>query len=259
MDPIIAPPSICGSNDARGFSDDHLFDGTLRLRQRLHGHRAGSDAVLLAALTPGGGRSIADLGAGSGIVGLRAAQLEPAARVVLFEQDPVLVDLCRHNAHTNGLFERVDAQQADVTRLGTNPLWREAFDTVLTNPPFFTKGQMRASPDPARASAHHMPFTLDAWLRGAVGVLRPGGVLALIHRADALESLLPALSGRFGDIQLAFVHPDAHKGAIRVLVRAVKGSRAPLQVRPPLVLHDNGRFTAQAQALHAGTLRLDGL
>ncbi|KAF0230372.1 MAG: methyltransferase [Beijerinckiaceae bacterium] len=79
----------------------------------------------------------------------------------------------------------------------------------------------------------------------------------LIHRADALPELMEACGRRLGAVHLRFVHPEAEAPAIRVLVSARKGSRAPLVVLPPLVLHGpEGRFTDTAARLHAGQMRL---
>ena len=39
----------------------------------------------------------------------------------------------------------------------------------------------------------------------------------------------------------------------RILVSAVKGSRAPLKIAPGFILHEaDGRFTPEADALHRG-------
>jgi tRNA1(Val) A37 N6-methylase TrmN6 len=93
----------------------------------------------------------------------------------------------------------------------------------------------------------------DAWLRTVADTLAPHGRLALIHRSDALPELLASLTGRFGGLVLRFVHPKPDAAAIRVLVRATKGSRAPPAVVPPLILHrPDGRFTDEAEDMHRG-------
>jgi tRNA1(Val) A37 N6-methylase TrmN6 len=69
-------------------------------------------------------------------------------------------------------------------------------------------------------------------------VLKSGGVLCLIWRSDGLAEVLAALGRGFGGIAIRPVHPDADKPAIRILVRAVKGSRAPLRLCPGLMLAD---------------------
>jgi tRNA1(Val) A37 N6-methylase TrmN6 len=94
---------------------------------------------------------------------------------------------------------------------------------------------------------------LDAWIRACTAILRPGGRLGLIHRADALTACLDALKGRYGSLAIRSVHARAETPAIRILIRATKGSRAAPCLLPPLVLHDpDGGFTPEAEALHRG-------
>jgi tRNA1(Val) A37 N6-methylase TrmN6 len=239
------------------YTDDRLFRGALALKQPAQGHRAGTDAVLLVAATPVDASRIADLGASSGIVGLRAAQMNPTARVTLIEHDPAMVTLAASNIAANGLGARVEASEADAFHLGQHESWREAFDLVLTNPPFFSASGGRPSPDPHRRAAHVLDGDLDGWLRNAATVLQPRGRLVMIHRADALMDILPAMQRRFGGVRLAFVHPRAGQPAHRVLVAGRKGSREGMAVLPPLVLGGAEGFTPEAAALHDGEARLD--
>ncbi|MGW5958459.1 tRNA1(Val) (adenine(37)-N6)-methyltransferase [Methylorubrum thiocyanatum] len=240
---------------------DAFLGGRLRLRQPPRGaHRAGTDAVLLARLlAPAPGDTLYDLGASTGAVGLAAARMSEACRVVLVERDPDLAALARENASSNGLAERVAVIEADVLAPGAQRraagLEAGCADIVLTNPPFFEAGGHRPSPVPQKASAHAFAAGgLDLWLRTCADLLRPGGRLGLIHRADALPACLDALRGRFGDCAVRPVHARGDRPAIRVLIAAVKGSRAPCQLLPPLVLQDEaGRFTPEAEALHRGT------
>lgn len=239
---------------------DAFLGGRLRLRQPARGaHRAGTDAVLLARLlTPAPGATLYDLGAATGAVGLAAARLSEEARVVLVERDPGLAALARDNVSANGLDGRVVVIEADLLAPGAQRraagLAPESADIVLTNPPFFEAGTHRASPVPLKAAAHTFAVGgLDLWLRTCADLLRPGGRLGLIHRADALPACLDALRGRFGDCAVRPVHGRAGRPAIRVLIAAVRGSRAPFRLLPPLVLQSEaGRFMPEAEALHRG-------
>lgn len=233
-------------------TEDTLFGGAIRLLQRAKGHRAGSDAVLLAASVPAGGAHIADLGAASGAVGLMAAHHRPSARVTLLEKDEALVALAERNIALNGRAGCVEARCVDAFRLGLQADLREAFDVVLTNPPFFEPGATRISPEPGRAEAHHLAGDLHGWVSGVLTLLRPKGEAVMIHRADHLPAVLGAFAGRFGDITLRFVHARADAPASRLLIAGIKGSKAPLSILPPLVLHEGQSFSAQAAALHAG-------
>jgi tRNA1(Val) A37 N6-methylase TrmN6 len=134
----------------------------------------------------------------------------------------------------------------------------ESADVVLTNPPFLEEGQARISPDGARAAAHALPpGGLKAWLRVCMGLLKPKGRLVLIHRADRLADCLASLGRGVGGIELRFVHPAVDQPAIRILLSAMKGSRGPLAVLPPVILNGpEGRFTPEAEALHRGEATL---
>lgn len=246
--------SLPGPDD--GVAEDALLGGRVRLLQRSGGHRAGTDAVLLAALAaPRPGQRVIDVGAATGAVGLMIAALAPGAEVVFVERDPELAALCRRNIAFNGVTGRV--AQADILDRASRQaadLTPESADLVVTNPPFLEEGSARASPDPGRARAHMLPpGGLAAWLRACAALVAAKGTLALIHRADRLHDCLDGIRQGFGDVRLRLVHPRTDAPAARLLLRAVKGSRGPLRVEPPLILHDpSGRFTPVAEALHRG-------
>jgi tRNA1(Val) A37 N6-methylase TrmN6 len=127
-------------------------------------------------------------------------------------------------------------------------------DLVLMNPPFNDPARQNVSPDPQRRLAHAASAeTLHQWIARADWLLAPAGVLTLIWRADGLNDVLAALGGCFGGIAVMPIYPRPHAAAIRILVRAVKGSRAPLVLAPGLILNDaNGRPTADAEAILRG-------
>ncbi|NIX76737.1 tRNA1(Val) (adenine(37)-N6)-methyltransferase [Microvirga terricola] len=236
-------------------TDDSLLGGRVRLLQPAKGHRAGTDAVLLAAAAPvKPGDVVADIGAATGAVGLMVAAREKAAKLIFVERDPDLADLCRRNAVANGVQAHV--AQVDLLDRASWPevgLLRESADLVLTNPPFLEEGRARLSPDARRAAAHALPDGgLEAWIKACVSLLKPKGRLVVIHRADRTADCLSALGRGLGGVELRFVHPSADQPAIRVLVSATKGSRAPLSVLPPVILNAEGGFTPQAEALHRG-------
>lgn len=239
-----------------------FLGGRLQLAQPARGHRVGTDAALLSAcLAPGAGETVYDLGAGVGAAGLGLAARHGDCRVALVEIDPAIAALAATNAARNGFGERVATIEADVTRRPAKggPLLPGAADHVMMNPPFHLPGTIRPAPDAYRAGAHmHGDDTEEAWILCALALLRARGSLALIHRADALPRLLTGLHRRFGDIRVKPVQPRADVPAVRLLIRAVKGSRAPFLLLPPLILHgQDGSFTAEADALHRGEAAID--
>ncbi len=241
-------------------TEDLLLGGRVRLIQPARGHRAGTDAVLLAASAPAKpGDVIVDVGAATGAVGLMVAAREPAGRFIFVERDPALAELCRRNCQDNGVQgEVIVADVLDRASRHAAGLMPESADLVLTNPPFLEEGQARISPDQGRAAAHVLPTGgLEAWLKACTGLLRPRGRLLLIHRADRVAECREILGKGLGGVELRFVHPSADQPAIRFLLSGIKGSRAPLSILPPVILNGSDRrFSAEAEALHRGEATL---
>jgi tRNA1(Val) A37 N6-methylase TrmN6 len=239
-------------------AEDRLLGGRLRLLQPMKGHRAGSDAVLLAAAIPElGAGPLADFGAGVGTVGLAVALRQLALNVFLVERDPEIAALAARNVELNDLTGRVRAmvgaigeRNADFARDG---LAANSMAWVAMNPPFFESGEVRESPVANRRAAHVAGQSLAAWLKEARRVLKPGGGVSIIHRAEALGLILASLDTGFGAIEIRPIHGQAERPAIRVIVSARLGSRKPAALLPALVLNGvDGRFTAFSEALHRG-------
>src|SRR5258705_7424090 len=80
-------------------TEDAFLGGQLRLRQLKSGHRAGHDAMLLAAATQArSGDRLVDFGAGVGAAGLAGAQRVARVELGLVEIDSELAGLARGNA-----------------------------------------------------------------------------------------------------------------------------------------------------------------
>lgn len=236
---------------------DGFLNNRIWLRQASGGSRAGTDALLLAAAAPREQSGlILDAGAGAGAVGIMAGTLAPRSAVGLIEIDARACALARENVAANALSDRVRVFEADlldpVSRRAAK-LSNEAASLLLTNPPFLTRGRVRVSPDPDKARAHVAAAPLKEWVRACLALLAPGGAFVMIHRAEALAECLAAVAGRLGGVSILPVLPRAAKPAVRILLRGVKGSKAPSTLLAPLVLHEaDGRFTPLAGAVHRG-------
>ena len=80
----------------------------------------------------------------------------------------------------------------------------------------------------------------ESWIRTAGAIMIPGGQLSLIARPQSIGEIIAACGRRFGGIEITAVHPREGENAVRILVTAVKGSRARLSLRAPLVMHERG-------------------
>ncbi len=250
-------------NGQGDITEDAFLGGRLRLRQPRKGHRAGHDAMLLAAAADAEpGERVIEFGAGVGAAGLALARRVGSIDLTLVEIDEALAVLARENAALNGIECRVlmldvTAKAEAFTAAGLAP---DSADRVLMNPPFNDATRHQPSPDTRRRTAHEAPAPmLEVWIHAARRLLKSGGTLTLIWRADGLGDVLAALGRGFGGIAILPVHPKSDAAAIRVLVKAEKGSFAALTMLPGLALNTaDGKATPQAEAVLRGgeTLRL---
>lgn len=72
-------------------------------------------------------RRILDVGAGSGILSLACAALNPRAEIIGVDNDPDTVEVARDNAEANGLAERVDFSARPLDQLSP------PFDLIVAN------------------------------------------------------------------------------------------------------------------------------
>ncbi|MGO4437635.1 tRNA1(Val) (adenine(37)-N6)-methyltransferase [Rhizobium sp. RAF56] len=226
------------------------------------GHRSGMDAMLLAALVADERPiRVADLGAGAGAAGMAVASRLVSAEVVLFERSADMADFARKGLALpqNASFAaRVSVIEADVTLAGkarnAAGLVDDSFHHVIMNPPF-NDGSDRRTPDALKAEAHAMTDGLfEAWVRTAGAIMIPGGQLSLIARPESIAEIIDACGKRFGGIEITPIHPREGENAVRILMTAIKGSRARLALRAPLVMHDEGthKFSTFVDDLNNG-------
>lgn len=245
-------------------TEDAFLGGALIIEQSRHGSRAGIDAIFLAASAPAkAGQRVLDLGSGSGIVALAIATRVEDVHVAGVEIDPTLCELARRNASRNGLSGRVAFFQGDVTRpvaaLVSAGLDLESFNHAVANPPFLAACQVRLPKNDALRRAHTLEAgELEQWVKFSTAFLKPGGTVTMIHRPDALPQLLTSFKGRIGGICVYPLFPREGESASRILIRGIKGSRAPLTISPGMVLHKSGsRYTIEADAILRRGLALE--
>jgi tRNA1(Val) A37 N6-methylase TrmN6 len=127
-----------------------------------------------------------------------------------------------------------DIRDAAAAKDGPGPA---SADAVIMNPPFHDPGAGTQPSSAPRRAAYVLEDGLEPWFGAADSLMKPHGLVALIFRADRLDDVLAASRGRFGGISVLPVIPRANSVATRVIVSGRKGSRTPLRLLPPLILH----------------------
>ena len=237
-------------------TDDAFLGGKLQILQPEKGYRAGIDAVFLAASIPVvDGETIFEAGIGAGVASLCILARNPLLHITGIEVNSRYAVLCEQNAKRNSMSDMLrvihgdvkDAMRRDLAHMPEHGSFAHAF----ANPPYFEDGKVTQSPSLLKAQAHSFgPEDLDLWIKLLHAMVTLRGTVTLIHRADTLGKILQSMDNRFGDVRVAPLYAREATAASRVIVQGVKGSKAPLQLLPGLILHesDNG-FTPDAEAV----------
>jgi len=225
------------------------------------GHRAGLDALLLAASVPQSAHGLlADFGAGVGVAGFAALNLNYELNLLAIEKNPQIAALAGQALELKKnqfLKHRTQIAVADITANGTERLKAGLEpDSVMhgiMNPPY-NKANLRQSPDALRTEAYMLgEGGIDAWFRTAASMIRPGGTLSVIYRTENIGEILACTQGRFGGLEILPVHSRSDEAAKRIIVRGTRGSRAPASLLPGFTIHEaDGSFTSHAEEIFAG-------
>jgi tRNA1Val (adenine37-N6)-methyltransferase len=262
---------------------DTILD--LRLYQHKSGYRFSADAVLLSSFVNIQRlKTIADLGAGSGIIGLLLAKKYPAAEIMMIEMQEGLARLADKNAVLNGLDDRVRVVQADIRKIfgekksrspeekqrarsegrkiGSEARTEErlsgqqmlhSFDLIVSNPPFRKPKSGLISPSDERAMARHeIHLPIAALMKASFSMLKHHGRLCIIHLPERLAEVIDAMhQHQLEPKRLRFVHSNIQSEAKMVLIEAVKEGRPGVMVERPLYMYDEaGEYTAEMMGIY---------
>lgn len=226
----------------------------IQIFQSKAGYRFSVDALLLCDfVTLNKVENIADLGAGSGIVGILLARKYPSAHIALFEIQNSLLQLAEKNIVLNHLESRIKVFNCDLRTLPGSSFTPATFDLVVSNPPFRRVKSGRINIEEEKAIARHeIKLKIDELIHAADALLRTKGRLCVIYHPTRLSELMDTLKKM--DIEpkrLRFVHSHMSSDAKMVLLEAVKGGRTGLKVEKPLYIYkEDGSYTDELNAIY---------
>lgn len=185
------------------------------IRQDRCALKVGTDGVLLGAWTDwSGAQRILDIGTGTGVLALIAAQRAPQARVDGVEIDDQAAGQAAENAAASPWPDRVRIHRMDVRRMQAS----EPFDRIICNPPYYA-GYSRAADERVGVAKHSDELLFPDLLRAVDRLLAPDGRCSLIIPLNREAELLREAT-HFGLVpaRRCVVRYVAHRPAKRVLL-----------------------------------------
>lgn len=250
------------------FTLDGLRD--VKVYQHKNGYRFSVDALLLYSFVNLKRVSqIADLGSGSGIIGLLLAKKYPSASVMLIELQKSLATVAKKNISLNNLEDRVTVINTDIKHLYAeleksyvvhsqaggydSSVKPESFDLVVSNPPFRKPGSGKLSYGDERAIARHeLMLPLHQLVKSTSILLKHHGRFCMIHLPERIADIIREMSLHcIEPKRIRFVHSYIDSPAKMVMIEAVKGGRASLKVENPLVIYNSdGSYTDEMRDMY---------
>ena len=186
--------------------------------------KVGTDGVLVGAWAelPATGK-VLDIGTGSGLIALMAAQRSPGIQVTGIDIVGEAVEQARENVAASPFQSRVEVRLQSLQELAATS---ERFDAIVCNPPFFEESLL--PPEANRSLARHVQsLSFESLVTGTATLLREDGSFSTILPMSAFDRFrqLCVIQGLFLK-RYRTVQGTARKAPKRVLATFDKGGRS---------------------------------
>ena len=198
----------------------------------------GTDAVALSDFADVKfAKNICDIGCGCGVLAITAAMKAKSARVTAIDIQSEATDITLSNIAVNGLDGKIDVLCRDV-REYKSLFESGSFDYIVTNPPYFPVKSGKHS-ESAEIARQEISCTLKDIVAASSYMLKYGGYLAMVHRADRAAEVIYELSKASLEPKvLRFVQHTQSSAPSLLLVKCKKGGKKGVTVMKPLILYN---------------------
>lgn len=223
----------------------------IKLIQNSAGLNYGTDAYLLAAYLPVMKNAEAvEIGGGSGIISLLAAQREKFSHITCVEVQDYYAELCKRNIELNGMEKKIASLCCDIRDCTIRNV-----PVVFGNPPFMKNNAGKRNEDDGKNSARHeLHGDISELCRAASAILKYGGYFFCVYRPDRLTDLTDGMrKSGIEPKKMTFVHADVAHAPCLVLVTGKKGGKSGVEITRPLILTDRetGRPTEDSDFIYS--------
>ncbi len=209
--------------------------------------KVGTDGVLLGAWSAVDGcRRILDIGTGSGLVSLMAAQRVPDAEIVAVEIDAEAAAQACENVGASPFSGQIRVVHTDIRDFDADG---GCFDCILCNPPYFTEDTLPA--DAARSLARHSAhLRYDELIASVVRLISPTGCFNVIlpfseHKDFVYKCFLYGLNL----MRQCHVRSVGHKPPKRILLCFSPSGRVSNEVEELVLMKPDGTRSAEYERL----------
>ena len=188
---------------------------------------------------------ILDVGTGSGIIAIMAAQRNARAEITALDIDADAVAQAQDNVEATAWGARIKCVCEDVKSFASD----RKFDHIISNPPYFVEKTL--SPNPQRSaarSAESLPF--EVLVSSAERLLKDGGKLSVVLPVESASLFRYAAFERLWLRRLCSVVTVEGDAPKRVLMEFVRTSKPLMPRCEELVIqHGDGSYSPKYRTL----------
>lgn len=204
-----------------------------------------TDGVILGAWAPLTQAShILDIGAGSGLLSLMAAQ-RSLGRITAVELEEKAAAACRCNMAQSPWADRLSVIHSDIQNFCLQTQYHGYFDHIICNPPYFEHGPQ--ANEHHRAMARHTDtLGFEPLLKAITQCLSPEGYTSLILPLQSLMRFKTCLNeSALYLLQEVKVNSVENKAANRVLLLLSKNRQSDYSTSELTIRGLDGHYTEQ--------------
>lgn len=213
--------------------------------------KVGTDGVLLGAWTNyAGAKRILDIGTGTGLLALIAAQRNGEAMIDAVEIDDASAEQAQENAAASPWADRIRVHRMDARRMKVS----EPYDLIICNPPFYA-GDMVPADDRAVAAKHEAALgfkELMVVVNASMGAEGRFSVILPTNREHVLRLFADAVGIR--PLRRCVIRYLADRAPKRVMLEMWRG--APVLEQDEVTVEEvQGTYSARYQELLADLMQ----
>lgn len=215
--------------------------------------KVGTDGTLLGAWAtlPSQAKRILDIGTGSGLIAIMAAQRHSTAQISAIDIDQDCIAQAKENTEASPWADRIEVIHSAVQNFAISEDTPK-YDVIISNPPYFVDSML--PPDKQRSTARHTSTLSFKELTDSVlSLLAQDGIFALILPTAESQRLLSAARGRLFVRRRCEVWSTPDSGPRRVMMELQKEPPATLPETEKLIIEEGGRhvYSEEYKALTA--------
>lgn len=233
---------------------DDLQFNNLKIIQDSKAFCFGIDAVLLShfALPIADNSTVVDLCSGNGILPILLSGKTKAKKIYGVEIQEEICDMAKRSLELNNITDRVSMICDDLKNIDS-VLGKGQIDYVTVNPPYKKRGcGIINEQDSKTIARHEVLCTLEDVIEKSSQILKSGGSMFMVHRAERLVDILTIMrKKKLEPKRIRFVHPSSNKAPNLVLVEGVRMAKPFLKIEDPIYVYDDeGNYTCTIKEIY---------